>query len=110
MQFAIAIVTAVIGSSGLTTLLVAVLQRKWAKEDKTDNIIEALKVIIIDRVQYLGSCYIYAEEITLDAKETIHNMHNAYKGLGGNGDLDIVMQEVDKLRIAESVIKKKKEA
>lgn len=115
------------GMGGFMTILLSVLQRRWAKKDekekqaqidpkkidalskKLDNVIEAQKVIIIDRVQYLGSCYIYAEEITLDAKENIHAMHKAYKGLGGNGDLDIIMEEVDKLRITESTIKKKKE-
>lgn len=106
--------------AAISSVFIAILNRKWSKQDKirekidtiiadliakTDAIIAAQKVLIVDRVRYVGSCYIYAKEIDLDDKETLHNMHKAYKGLGGNGDLDTIMTEVDKLPIKPEKVK-----
>lgn len=89
------------GSSGITAIILALLQRKWKKEDrhneKQDAIIDGLKVLTVDRVRYLGKSYIDRGHITLWEKENLREMHKAYKALGGNGHLDIVMKEVDKL-------------
>ena len=96
MELWVTILLAVLGSSGLSAIIVAVLQHHWSKDDAVTT---ALKVIIIDRVRFLGRCYIKDGEIHLDDKENLREMYKAYKGLGGNGDLDIVMNEVDKLKI-----------
>lgn len=89
------------GSSGITAIILALLQRKWKKEDrhneKQDAIIDGLKVLTVDRVRYLGKSYIDRGYITLWEKENIREMHKVYKALGGNGHLDTVMKEVDKL-------------
>lgn len=126
MQLAIAIVTAVVGSSGLTTLLVAILNRRWAKEDekekqrqsqidpekidalsaKLDTVVNAQKVILIDRIRYLGECYIYSGEITLDAKETLIEMHSAFEEIGDGVDLTPLMDEVEKLKVVQHFRKK----
>ena len=82
------IVTACLGSSGLTALILAVLQRRWAKEDKQDAIVAAIKVLTLDRVKYLAKCHIRDGYIDLGDKETLQDMHRAYKALGGNGTLD----------------------
>lgn len=96
MNVGITILLAVLGSSGLSAIIVAVLQHHWSKDNA---VMMALKVLLIDRVRYLGRCYIQDGEIHLDDKENLREMFKAYKGLGGNGDLDIVMNEVDKLQI-----------
>lgn len=93
------IVTACLGSSGLTALILAVLQRRWAKEDKQDAIVNGLKVLTVDRVRYLAQCYIRDGDITLEDKETLQDMHRAYKALGGNGHLDTAMAAVEILPI-----------
>ncbi len=85
--------------SGVTAIVLAVMQRKWAKDDRQDAIVEALKVLMIDRVRYLGNRYIQEGSVKLSDKETLQDMHRAYKALGGNGHLNTVMAEVDELPI-----------
>lgn len=89
--------------SGLMTILLAAIQRRWKKEDDKDESIRALvsaqKVLMVDRVRYLGQSYILAGQITLEAKETLQEMYAAYKALGGNGHLETVMREVEKLKV-----------
>ena len=97
------ILLAVVGSSGVASVVVACLQRHWSKKDREDGRIDALvtaqKVMITDRVMTLGREYIKQGFITLGDKNNIRAMHNAYKGLGGNGDLTTVMDEVDRLEV-----------
>lgn len=99
MEMIDALLGAVTGS-GVTAIILAVLQRKWSKDDKRDAIVDGLKVLTIDRVRYLGKCYITDGAITLEDKENLEEMHRAYKALGGNGHLDTVMDSVAKLPIA----------
>ena len=91
--------------SGLMAIILAVINRKWAKEDKKDDRIDALvyaqKVLMRDRVKWLGNQYIHNKGITLSDKDTLAEMHKAYKALGGNGHLDVVMREVDKLPVVD---------
>ncbi len=91
--------TACVCSSGLTGLVLALLQRHWSRQDKQDCIVNALKVLTVDRVRYLAQCYIRDGDITLEDKETLQDMHRAYKALGGNGHLDTAMAAVEKLPI-----------
>lgn len=98
------IVIAIIGactSSGLTAILLAVLQHRWAKRDKRDAIVAALKTMMIDRVRHLGVRYIADNSISLADKENLVEMHRAYKALGGNGHLDTVMRDVGNLPIRD---------
>lgn len=69
-----ALLCAVTGS-GVTAIILALLQRKWAKDDKQDAVVDGLKVLTIDRVRYLGKCYIADGEITLEDKENLEEMH-----------------------------------
>lgn len=102
MDILIGILGAGIGS-GTMAIVQACLQRKWAKDDKSDARIDAIvtaqKVSMIDRVRHLGRVYVAKGEISLDDKENLVEMYNAYKGLGGNGHLDQIMSEINKLRV-----------
>lgn len=97
------ILLAVVGSSGVASVVVACLQRHWQKTDKEDGRIDALvvaqKVMITDRVMTLGREYIKQGFITLGDKENIRAMYNAYKALGGNGNLETIMSEIDRLEV-----------
>jgi hypothetical protein len=90
-------------ASGVMTIIHSCLQRKWKKEDSKDERIDALvfaqRVTMIDRVKHLGKHYIDDGEISLEDKENFQEMYRAYKGLNGNGHLDTVMREVDKLKV-----------
>lgn len=89
--------------AGIMSILLAWLQRKWNKEDAKDDRLEALvtaqKVLMVDRVRYMGSRYIEAGEISLEDKETLKDMYSAYKALGGNGHLETIMSEIDRLHV-----------
>ena len=99
-----------------------ILQRRWKKRDKAEKItperiaeierkldalVKCQKVMSIDRIRYLGLCYIGSGGISLEEKETLHEMHDAYEALGGNGHLDTVMDEVDRLQVVKSRFEKK---
>lgn len=100
------VVSALIGaltSSGVCSIVVVLLQRKWAKQDRQDERVDALvdasKVQMIDRVRWLGKKYIAEGEIHLEDKENLIEMYNAYKRLGGNGHLETVMSEINHLKV-----------
>lgn len=98
-----AIFIACISSTGLASIIVALLNRHWAKKDnkdeKQDAIVEGLKVLTVDRVRYLGKCYMAAQKIELEDKENLESMYQAYKSLGGNGHLETIMEEVRRLPV-----------
>jgi len=96
MELLLCVISALTGS-GVMAVVLAILQRRWDKQDKTDAIVNGLKVLMIDRVRYVGNCYIKEKQITVGDKETLKEMHKAYKALGGNGHLDTIMEEVDRL-------------
>ena len=98
----IALIAALTGS-GVSSIIVVLLQRKWAKQDqhdeRVDALVDATKVQMIDRVRWLGRGYIEAGEIRLEDKENLKEMHAAYKRLGGNGHLDTIIDEVNHLKV-----------
>lgn len=98
----VALIGAVTGS-GVASVVIACLQRKWAKQDKHDARVDALvdanKVLMIDRVRMLGKQYISDGEIHLEDKENLIEMYRAYKKLGGNGHLETVMSEINHLKV-----------
>lgn len=89
--------------TGVFSVILACLNRKWSKQDKKDDRIDAIvtaqKVTMIDRVRHLGKIYISDGEIHLEDKENLKEMYQAYKGLGGNGHLDQIMSEIEKLKV-----------
>ena len=59
---------------------------------------EGLKWVLYDRIRYLGQAYLREGEIDFDDRRLLGEMHKAYHdGLGGNGDLDTLMQSVNDL-------------
>lgn len=93
------IVIACLGSSGLTAIVLAILQRRWSCQDKQDALVAGLKVLTVDRVRYLGRCYILDGKISLEDRENLEEMYTAYKSLGGNGHLETIMAEVRRLPV-----------
>ena len=77
------------------------IQRKDAKADESDGEIgvirKALMSIMLDRIRYVGQSYLKKGAVSFDDRRMLNAMHESYKALGGNGDLDQLMQEVDKL-------------
>lgn len=77
-------------------------KRKYEKSDGKDKELQALrdglKWVLYDRVRYLGQKYIQEGSVDFDDRRILNLMHKSYHdGLGGNGDLDVVMKMVNAL-------------
>ena len=88
--------------NGVMQLIMWRKNRKAQKEDKAEQnisvIIQALKFILYDKIRCAGQAYIRDGEIDFDDRRILTDMHNVYhNGLGGNGDLDNLMKEVNAL-------------
>ena len=75
-------------------------EKEWKKH--TDETIESLaigmRVILMDRIRFIGQKYLKEGEIDFDDRRLLNQMHGVYhNNLGGNGDLDILMEEVNDL-------------
>ena len=91
--------------SGVSAVVVAVLQRHWQKQDRKDNRLDALvnaqKLTMIDLVKRSAKEHIKAGYISLEDKEHLIEQHKAYKALGGNGHLDTIMEVIDELKVVD---------
>jgi hypothetical protein len=104
------IITVVLGTGGLTALVSGIIQirlwklnRKAAKEDGTDIIKDAIKLILHDRIKYIGTKYINEKFVTIEDLRDLITMHEFYsKQLKGNGLLDYIMREVKTLNVRNS--------
>lgn len=105
MEYVMAILLAVISSSGISAIVVALLNRHWQKKDKEDTRIDAIvnaeKLIMIDQVKRSAKKYIRLGKISLDDKEHLKEQYDAYKALGGNGHLDPTMNEINRLKVVD---------
>lgn len=67
-------------------------------EEKVAAIAEGVKLMLLDRIIYLGQGYIEKGEITYDERHRFHQMHDCYHdGLKGNGDAKLIVEAVDEL-------------
>lgn len=90
---------AVVGVIG--QLIVARQARKYQKEDAETAELKDLKAgmmwILYDRIRFLGLRYIADGRVDFDDLRVLREMHNVYNSMGGNGDLNKIMREVDAL-------------
>lgn len=78
-------------------------EREEARDLKISALCESQKIVMLDRIRYLGQKYIEAGEIDFDDRRILNAMHDSYhNGLGGNGDADVVMHEVNKLPLRKA--------
>ena len=100
----VTVLVAVLGCGGwITTLIIAFLNRRWKKQDEknidpemVNAMSDALKVLLVKEIRYMGACLIAAGEITAEDKQTIDDMYKAYTKLpGANGHCSAVMEVVD---------------
>ena len=95
------------------------MKRKFEKEDKSEDVekrlsaieqqmseqstmlvavAEADKYLLYDRIRHIGEGYISEGEVDFDDRRMLNAMHYSYhNGLGGNGDLDKLMEAVNQL-------------
>ena len=68
-----------------------------ALEEKVDRLSIGQKSILHDRIKGLGMSYIAAQAIDINDRRDLIEMHKAYHANGGNGNLDKLMEEVERL-------------
>lgn len=105
----IEIFLAILGGSALAALISQVgeyIRERKRHQEQDDSrameelsaIEEALRYLLYDRIRFLGSKYLSSGEVDFDDRRILNNMHEVYHSkLHGNGDLDILMGEVNKL-------------
>lgn len=105
MNILIAIISGGVASAivgGLFSVILWRLNRKAAKEDKGDDITCGLRMLLYDRIKHLGKSYLTRGEIHSEELEDLIAMHKVYHDkLGGNGFLDNLMRQVERLPIVE---------
>ena len=109
MDIIIAIIGGGVGAAVVTVvgqLLTARQARKYRQEDKETEELAALKQgmkwLLYDRIRFLGLAYIEDGAVDFDDRRVLREMHSVYhEGLGGNGDLAIIMWQVDDLPLKE---------
>lgn len=69
-----------------------------AEEDKADNIVKALRYLMLYVIQERGKELIAQGYATLEERRSLHHWHDLYhNGLKGNGDADDLMEMVEAL-------------
>lgn len=77
-------------------------QRIKDMEQSLNAAVEGLKYILLDRIRYLGCAYLKDGEVSFEDRRLLNMMHGVYhNGLGGNGDLDNLMEEVNDLPLKQ---------
>lgn len=72
--------------------------REQERDAKISALCESQKIVLLDRIRYLGQKYIAAGAIDMDDRHLLNSMHESYhKGLGGNGDADVIMRDINRL-------------
>ena len=67
---------------------------------KLDGCTYGLRILLHDRIKYLGQKYLHSGAVDFDDRQILLDMHNAYhNSLGGNGNLDALMESVKALPI-----------
>lgn len=92
--------------SGIIQIILWRLNRKATVDDRKGDgdkeIRDALRLLLYDKIKYLGRKYIAANSVSFEELEDLGTLHECYsEGLGGNGALNGLMGVVRGLRIRE---------
>lgn len=86
--------------SGGLGLLQFLLNRKDRKNGKTNDHEKALRYLMLYIIQERAKQHIREKTITLEERRSLHHWHELYhNALGGNGDADALMRQVDALTV-----------
>lgn len=84
--------------TGIWSLTEYLLRRKDERSEKKDAQRKALKYMMLYIIQERAKEHIREASISMDERRSLHRWHTLYhEGLGGNGDADTLMQQVDAL-------------
>lgn len=84
--------------SGVFALIQYRVARRDKLSEKADAQNKALRYLMLYIIQERAKQHIKDTRISLDDRRSLHHWHDLYhNGLGGNGDADALMAQVDKL-------------
>lgn len=92
------ILLAVLGSSALASLISGIFGLAANRRKQESGVEAGVRILLYDRIKYLGTKYIEQGYITNDEYEDLVRMHDVYhNALDGNGFLDDIMNQVRRL-------------
>lgn len=84
--------------TGLWTMVQYKLRRRDEHSDRVDAQKKALRYIMLYIIEERAKEHIRNGAISMEARRSLHHWHELYhNGLGGNGDADTLMGQVDRL-------------
>jgi hypothetical protein len=96
-KYAVPIIVAILGSGSVSAIVAAIID--WLKNRKSP-VSEGVQLLLQDRIEELCIKYIKAGEIKYENLLYLRKAHRCYhKRLGGNGDLNDLMEEVGNLPV-----------
>lgn len=99
MGFVIALLSGAFGA-GIFSFIQFMIQRKDKKNEQESAERKALRYIMLYIIQERAKELIQEGEATMEEKRSLRQWHDVYhNGLGGNGDADKLMGDVDTLRL-----------
>jgi len=94
VEWLVELLSGAAGAALVAGIFTAVQTRKARKDAKSKE----LRYIMLYIIQERAKQYIKDGRITLEERRSLHPWHDLYQnGLGGNGDADALMNQVDKL-------------
>lgn len=103
MEIVLAIVGGGVGAAvvtGIVTLIQFFANRKDKRNGKDDIQNKALRYLMLYIIQERAKQHIKDGSISLEDRRSLHHWHDLYhNGLGGNGDADALMSQVDRLQL-----------
>lgn len=102
MEIVIAILSSILGASGLWSFILTMVVRK---QEKRDNSTRLLLGIGHDRIIHLCKHYIAQGSISADEYENLYEyLYKPYVAMGGNGTAQKLMEDVKRLPIKEETL------
>lgn len=93
------VLIAIISSGALVTIINFALGLLKDWYDRKNGLRAAMRIILDDRLCWLGAKYLATGHITAEQLKVYQKMHDAYVSLGGNGYHKTLMAKIDALPI-----------
>lgn len=86
--------------SGSVALLQFFIRRRDGRSSQADSQRKALRYLMLYIIQERAKQHIREDRISLEERRSLHHWHDLYhNALGGNGDADALMRQIDALAL-----------